>query len=152
MLTVTRLDDTNSIQRRNHNYTQTLIAPMDGMWENAVISHAAFWDIRDQDQHAGYFCLNEENTLLRFHLQEDYRQRAQELFSWIISTYTIQHAIASTIEPLYFSSCLDVQQSMSVHTYLFRDQKHVALSFHLEQSSMRKAEKHDWDEVLYFYQ
>jgi GNAT superfamily N-acetyltransferase len=152
MLTCTRLEVADRIQRRNTDYTRTLADPMDGMWENAVIARAAFWEIYDQSQYAGYFCLNTENCLLRFHLQEDYRQRAQEIFSWIISTCRIQHAIASTIEPLYFSLCLDFQQSMSLHSYLFRDQKRITLSSHLEQSTLRKAEEKDWDDVLHFYQ
>lgn len=152
MLTCIRLDFANTIQRINNDYTRTLVAPMDGMWENAIIPHTTFWEIQDQGQHAGYFCLDSDNYLLRFHLQENYQQRAQEIFSWIISTYKIQRAIASTIEPLYFSLCLDFQKRMSLHSYLFRDHKRIALSSNLEKGTFRKAEKKDWDDIMLFYQ
>jgi hypothetical protein len=89
MLTCIQLDFADTIQRINNDYTRTLVAPMDGMWENAIIPHTTFWEIQDQGQHAGYFCLDSDNYLLRFHLQENYQQRAQEIFSWIISTYKI---------------------------------------------------------------
>ena len=152
MLTCLQFDFADTIQRINNDYTHTLVAPMDGMWENAIIPHATFWEIQDHGQHVGFFCLDSDNYLLRFHLQENYQQRAQEIFAWIISAYKIQRAIASTIEPFYFSLCLDFQKSMSLHTYLFRDHKRVELSSKLEESIFRKAEKRDWDDIMLFYQ
>ena len=111
---------------------------MDGMWEGAVIAHATFWEIQDREQHVGYFCIGSDNDLLRFHLLENYQARAQEIFRWIVSTYGIQHAITSTIEPLYFSLCLDMQESITLHSYLFRDNKRIELSSglskHLQES------------------
>jgi len=102
-------------------------------------------------QHAGYFCIGSNNYLLRFHLVENYQTRAQEIFRWIISTYDIQQAITSTIEPLYFSLCLDVQKRLALHSYLSRDHKHIELSSGLSKSIFRKAEKRDLDDIARFY-
>ena len=125
---------------------------MDGMWESAVIAHAAFWEIRVREQHAGYFCIGADNVLLRFHLEEVYLDRAQEIFRWIVSTFGAQHAIVSTIEPLYFALCLDVQSSLTPHSYLFRDHRRVELSSGLSKSIFRQAEVSELASVMRFYQ
>src|SRR5258708_27972342 len=127
MITCIQLEHSDVIQQLRDDYLRTLVAPMDGMWESAIIAHATFWEIQDREQHAGYFCLDSDNYLLRFHLLENYQTWAQEIFRWIVSTYNIQHAITSTLEPLYFSLCLDVQKSITLHSYLFRYNTHLQL-------------------------
>lgn len=151
MMTYIQLEHPDSIQQIRKDYLHTLVAPMDGMWESAVITHATFWEIQDQEQHAGYFCIDSNNDLLRFHLVENYQARSQEIFRWIVSTYDIQYAITSTIEPLYFSLCLDIQSSVTLHSYLFRDNKHIELSSDLSNIIFRKAEKRELDAIVRFY-
>ena len=141
MMTCIQLEDSDAIEHIRDDYLRTLVAPMDGMWESAIIAHATFWEIQDEEQRAGYFCTGSDNDLLRFHLFENYQAQAQNIFRWVVSTYGIQYAIASTIEPLYFSLCLDIQVSMTVHSYLFRDNKRIELSSGLSNSSFRQAEK-----------
>ena len=150
-MTCAQLEHAETIQRIRDDYLRTLVAPMDGMWERAIIAHAAWWEIQDHEQHAGHFCIDSNNYLLRFHLVEQYRARAQELFRWILATYGIEHAIASTIEPLYFSVCLDVQQSMTPHSYLFRDSKRIEFASGSNESSLRKAAQSEFDDLVHFY-
>jgi GNAT superfamily N-acetyltransferase len=146
-----QIADAEAIQQIRDSYLCTLVAPMDGMWEGAVIAQATFWEIEDQGQRAGYFCVDTENYLLRFHLLEDYQARALEIFRWVISTYGIQCAIASTIEPLYFSLCLDVQSSVAIQSYLFRDHKRIALPSDVSRGVFRKAEKSELGDMVRFY-
>ncbi len=151
MMTCIQLEHSDVIQQIRDDYLRTLVAPMDGMWESAVITYATFWEIQDREQRAGYFCIGANNYLLRFHLWENYQARAQEIFRWIVSTYGIQHAITSTIEPLYFSLCLDLQISITLHSYLFRDSKRIELSSGSSNSIFRKAEKRELDDIARFY-
>ncbi len=146
-----QLEHPDVIQQMRNNYLHTLVAPMDGMWENAIIAHATYWEIQERGQYVGYFCIDSNNYLLRFHLLENYQVRAQEIFRWIVSTYRIQYAIASTIEPLYFSLCLDIQKSITLHNYLFRDHKRIELSSCLNHGIVRKAEKAELDDISRFY-
>ncbi len=150
-MTYIQLERPDLIQRLRDDYLHTLVAPMDGMWESAVIAQAAFWDIQDRERHAGYFCLGSDNQLLRFHIVEDYRTRAQDIFRWIVSAYDIKHAIASTIEPLYFSLCLDIGKNSALHSYLFRDNKRVELSSGSGDSIFKKAEKGELADLTRFY-
>ena len=146
------IEDICVIEQLQRDYLRTLVAPMDGMWESAVIAHAAFWEIQERGQHVGYFCIDANNYLLRFHLVEDYQSQGQQLFRWIVSTCNIQYAITSTIEPLYFSLCLNLQTGITLHSYLFRDHKRVELSSGLNNGIFRKAEKHELDGIVSFYQ
>lgn len=151
MITCLRLEQPSRIQQIRDDYLHTLSAPIDGMWENTVILHATFWEIQDQEQYIGHFCLDSNNYLLRFHLLESYQAQAQEIFSWILSIHRIQYAIAGTIEPRYFSLCLAVQKSSELHTYLFRDNTRIKASPRLTNTVFRKAEKSDFADISRFY-
>lgn len=145
------LEHADAIQQLRDEYLHTLIAPMDGMWASAAIAQATFWEIQVQEQRAGYYCTGASNELLRFHLREEYLDQAQEIFRWIISAYGIRNAIASTIEPLYFSLCLDVQRSITPHSYLFRDNQRRELPSGLSKSIVRKAEERELADIARFY-
>ncbi len=107
--------------------------------------------MQDRERRVGYFCLGSDNELLRFHLADDYQARAQDIFRWIVSTYGIQYAIASTIEPLYFPLCIDLGKSSERHSYLFRDNKRVTLSSGPGDGIVRKAEKGELADIARFY-
>lgn len=152
MMRYTRLDRFEIIQQLRSDYLHTLIAPMDGMWESVIISQATYWEIQDGERHAGHFCLDSNNYLLRFYLIKEHQAQAQEIFQRIISTYELQYAITSTIEPLYFALCLDFQKRITPQSYLFRDQKRIKVSVDLLTHSFRKAEKKEFDALVRFYQ
>ncbi|MGH2482807.1 MAG: hypothetical protein ACRDHW_24425, partial [Ktedonobacteraceae bacterium] len=57
MITCIQLEHSDVIQQLRDDYLQILVAPMDGMWESAVIAHTTFWEIRDREQHIGYCCI-----------------------------------------------------------------------------------------------
>ncbi len=152
MIICIQLEHFDTIQQLRDDYLRTLVAPMDGMWESTVIASATFWEIQDQEQRAGYFCVSSHQELLRFHLWDNYLDRAEAIFHWIISHYSIQQAFVSTIEPLYFSLCLDVQKNIMLHSYLFRDHQSRDLSSGLGKSLFRKAEKRELDDIVRFYQ
>jgi GNAT superfamily N-acetyltransferase len=151
MMNCIQLEHPALIQQLRDAYLRTLIAPMDGMWENAVIAHASFWEIQDQGEHVGHFCLDADRYLLRFHLLEDYLARAQEIFRWIISTYALHSAITSTIEPPYLSLCLDNQRSITLYSYLFRDSKHRELPPDLSNYLFGRAEVSAFEGIASFY-
>ncbi len=151
MITCTQIERPDAIRSMRDDYLRTLAAPMDGMWEGAVIAHATFWEIQDRGRHAGHFCVGLENDLLRFHLTEDDQARAGATFRWIVATYGIHRAIASTIEPLFFSLCLDLQVGVAPHSDLFRDGKRVERSPALGDGVVRKVGASELDDLARFY-
>jgi RimJ/RimL family protein N-acetyltransferase len=151
MLTCLKIEDATIIQSVREDYLRTLVAPMDGMWEGTAIEAATFWELQDQQQPIGHFCTSSDNYLLRFYLLTNYQQRAQEILRWIVSTYRIQYAVTSTIEPFYFSLCLDMQISIIRLSYLFRDNKRIELTSGLNSPVFKAAEKSELDTILRFY-
>src|SRR6185437_17026649 len=114
-------------------------------WERRIMSQATFWAIQDQEQYAGHFCLDSSTYLLRFHLAKAYQAQAQEIFQRILSTYELQYAITSTLEPLYFALCLDFQKHITPQSYLFRDHERLQIPTDLLTHAFRKAEKSEFD-------
>ena len=153
MMRFIQLDRSEVIQQLRSEYLRTLLAPMDGMWEGRVMSQATFWAIQDEERYAGHFCLDSSNYLLRFHLTKAYQAQAQEIFQRILSTYELQYAITSTLEPLYFAVCLDFQKRVTPQSYLFRDcdQERLQIPTYLLTRSFRRAEKREFDTLVRFY-
>jgi Acetyltransferase (GNAT) domain len=54
MLSIVQSEYYDTIESLRDDYLRTLVAPMDGMWESAIIPQAAFWEIQDREQYAGY--------------------------------------------------------------------------------------------------
>jgi len=151
MMRFIQLDRSEVIQQVRSEYLETLLAPMDGMGEGRIMSQATFWAIHDQERYAGHFCLDSSKYLLRFHLTNAYQAQAQEIFQRILSTYELQHAITSTLEPLYFALCLDFQKHITPQSYLFRDHEHLPFPTDLLTHSFRKVEKSEFDTLVRFY-
>ena len=151
VMTSVPLDRAGDIQRLREDYLRTLVAPADGMWEAAVIAHATFRDIQDRGRHAGHFCLDSSNDLLRFHLTGEYRARAQEIFRQIIAMHGIRRAISSTIEPPYLSLCLDFQKSITPHMYLFRDHTWVEPRVEAGECDVTRVRSTEFAEIVRFY-
>ncbi|GLV60528.1 hypothetical protein KDH_73470 [Dictyobacter sp. S3.2.2.5] len=133
------------------DYLRTLVAPADGMWEKAVIAQATFWEIHDGEQALGAFCLDADGTLLRVQLLEPRQGRGQEVLRWLVSDQGIQRAITSTIEPLYFSLCLDLHTSITPHSYLFRDHQRIEPPADRDPHHFRRATPDDLDTLVLFY-
>lgn len=151
MIGFMQLDRSDVIQQLRSEYLQTLLAPMDGMWERRIMSQATFWAIQDQQRVAGHFCLDASGYLLRFHLTKEYQAQAQEIFQRIVSTYELQYAITSTLEPLYFALCLDFQTGATPQSYLFRDQGRLQIPADLRTHSFRRADTGEFDTLVRFY-
>ena len=111
--------DISTIQNLKDQYLQSLVAPMDGMWDTGIINQAPHWEIYVEGEQAGYFAANKEDTLLQFYLKPAYTKKDSALFAETISKNGLRKAIVSTNDPAYLSLCLDLQQELSVHTFLY---------------------------------
>jgi RimJ/RimL family protein N-acetyltransferase len=147
-----RISDPNEIQRVRSEYTRSLRAPLDGMWERSVIDGAQYWGMRDQDRCIGYYCQDSDGNMVRFHVATAYQPQAQELFLRAISHCGAANAIVSTFESLYCSLCLDAQKTVTVHTYLFRDGMVGMPSAERSEIHFRPIRQIELKSVVGFYQ
>lgn len=150
-ITCVRLGDSPQLRNMRAEYLRTLSAPMDGMWESAVVGSATHRELRYESQRAGYFCIDSNGNLVRFHILPPYLPRGEDLFRWVISAFEISRAIVGTIEPWYLSLCLDLQAHVAVHSYLFRDAKLAESPIRPESADFRRAEESQTNEYVRFY-
>jgi RimJ/RimL family protein N-acetyltransferase len=133
-------------------YLRTLVGPLDGMWETTVIDSAAFWGIFLRDRRVGHFCLGTDRRMLRYDLIDAARMSSDAVLREIIATFAIQHAVACTLEPFYFSSCLDLQTEAVVQCYLFRDATDGRSVPDLGGLIFRKVSEDETTRLVAFYQ
>jgi RimJ/RimL family protein N-acetyltransferase len=100
-------------------YLRGLAAPMDGMWDAGFVPQAQHWEIKMRDEQAGYCAVTDEGALLQFFLLPAFEVHGPAIFEHVVSQDVVHKAVASTIDPLFLSLCLDVQKQVTVHTYMY---------------------------------
>lgn len=121
MITFEQVANLTEIADWKQAYLQTLVAPLDGYWETAVIARALHFKIWVDGRALGYFAVDKQKRLLQFYALE----QADALFTAVFESEWVATAVASTIDPAHLSLCLDRQQSVSVNSYLFHDDRPV---------------------------
>ncbi len=68
-----------------HQYIESLSGPLDGMWLTGFLPSSAHYGLYDGDQLAGYFCINDQDYLLQFYLDEQHKHLAASVFQLILN-------------------------------------------------------------------
>ncbi len=119
MISLHECSDLSSIADLKASYRKGLVAPMDGMWDTGFTDPAPHWEIRVGDDQAGYYAANDEGALLQFYVRPALAKQTQAIFDEVIAQDSLTHAMVSTIDPAFLSLCLDVNDSVTVHTYMY---------------------------------
>lgn len=119
MISLHECSDLSSILDLKADYLRSLIAPMDNMWEVGFTNVSPHWGIRSGGVRAGYYAGNDQGELLQFYVTPAFESEARALFDHVISQDSLTQAVVSTIDPSYLSLCLDVQDKVTAHTYLY---------------------------------
>lgn len=119
MISLHELSDLSSILDVKAQYLQSLVAPMDGMWEVGFTNPAPHWEMRWDGERAGYYAANQEGALLQFYVCPAFEIHGRALFDHVVAQNTVTQAVVSTVDPSFLSFCLDVQSKVIVHTYLY---------------------------------
>ncbi len=132
------------------DYLKTATAPLDGMWESGFLPFSNHWEIIIDQKQAGYFCVNDDNILLQFHLKDAFLAEAIPVFEKMINEGFAAQAIVGTNEPLFLSLCMDQQKSAEVHTYLFEQDKSVVDTISSENYKLNLATQDEFSALLNF--
>ena len=117
MITFERIAHLDEIADWKQALLQSLVAPLDGYWETAIIARAPHYRILVNGRAAGYFAADDKKRLLQFYAVEP----ADPLFDAVIESEGVETAVAGTNDPAFLSLCLDRQKAVAVNTYLFHD-------------------------------
>jgi GNAT superfamily N-acetyltransferase len=142
MITFTPIPDLAPIQRLKQAYLQTLTAPLDGYWKEAIIDPAPHWQMHIDGQLAGYFALDaikklnelvgndfnslRANRLLQFYVAPRFAHRAADLFAAMVTEHTVKTAVIFTSDPVGLVLGMDWQTAVSINSYLFEDHRPIA--------------------------
>lgn len=141
----------DEVKYLNENYVKTLVAPMDGMWYS-IIANSRYERITRNGQQLGYFCFDSEKRLLRFDLSNEFKTEAESIFASVLEKFGLKSAVCSTAEPFYLSLCLDFQKQLTIHGYLFRDNRGMqSVESERNDLTFRLAERTEMDKLEYFY-
>lgn len=132
------------------DYLKTVTAPLDGMWESGFLPFSKHWEIIIDQKQAGYFCVNDDNILLQFHLKNNLLADAISVFEKMLSEGYTAQAIVGTNEPLFLSLCMDQQNSVEIHTYLFEEDKSAAKAVSPENYQLDLATQDEFSTLLSF--
>ncbi|MFN3211535.1 MAG: GNAT family N-acetyltransferase [Henriciella sp.] len=100
-------------------YLKTLASPLDGMWEDAFFAGGQHWHIKIGGDAVGYCGTNEQNALLGFQVFDPHA--SEPCFQACMDRFAFKQAFVSTVEPAYFSHCLDRQTSLKVNALMYED-------------------------------
>lgn len=107
----------DTVAQMQRAYLSSLTGPQDAYWQEGLIAASDHYEIQLGGNTAGYFVLDSRNRMMQFHLKV--KRDAPTVFRQVLDAHQVESAFAATIEPFYFSLCLDLQQTAKVHTYLF---------------------------------
>lgn len=99
---------------------------LDGMWLCGFVPLADHFAISSGETLVGYTCVNSDGYILQYHLTENCRHDAIEVFQQLASNQlqtssVIKGAFSSTAEPQMLSYCFEAFSSFEVDTLMYRD-------------------------------
>jgi len=99
-------------------YVAQLVAPMDDMWA-AFSDGGAHHALLVEGEEAGSCSVDAEARLLRFFVLPAFLQHSEALLRLTIRELGVDHMMASTVDPTFLSSALDVASKVESHTLMF---------------------------------
>ena len=140
------------ISKTIKEYYENLIAPMDDMWEEAIIGASNYYKIVFNNSDAGYFCLDNDNILLQYYIKDKFIDETKELLRYIIQEYKIKEGFVSTIDVRSLPVFLDFNNEIHTHTLLYKDSYHVDKVSPIEGMEIRIATSTDMQNVIEYYE
>jgi GNAT superfamily N-acetyltransferase len=146
-----RLEDPDDVADLKAEHLETLTAPLDAYWEEALIGMSDHFELTVDGIRAGYFCLNADRQMTAFHLVKQFISSGSEALPFVIREHGIDTAFAGTNDPIFLSLCLDIAKRVEVHTLLFEDGGAEGVPAVDDAVSFKKAGDEDIDAVLKHY-
>ncbi len=133
-------------------YYENLIAPMDDMWEEAIIGISNYYRIVLNNNDAGYFCLDNDNILLQYFIKDKFIDESKELLKYILKEYKIKEGFVSTIDIRSLPLFLDFNNEIHTHTLLYKDIYHVDMVSPFEGTEIKIATSTDLQNIIEYYE
>lgn len=125
MIEIKRIDSIETLSALKQKYLEQTVAPLDGMWLLGFVPISQHFGFYEDNQLAGFCCINNEGYLLQFYFSPQYSYQANDLFALIVEQNSsvighVKGAFVSTAEPVYLSMCLDNYSSFNVNALMYQ--------------------------------
>ncbi len=140
------------INKTIKEYYRNLIAPMDDMWEEAIIGISNYYKIVLENNDVGYFCLDDDNILLQYFIKDKFIDKSKELFKYILEKYNIEKGFVSTIDTRSLPLFLDFNNQICTDTFLYKDVCYVDKISPIEEIEIKIATPANLQGVLEYHE
>lgn len=149
----TRKNETRkSIINLKDMYLQELLEPIDAFWEDSVVLNSVYYEITFNSELIGYFCIIDNKILVQFYISPEYNEYNKCIFKLIINKYKIESALVSTLEPVYMSLCLELNNNVEINSYIYYDKQKLSLNVKVfDNLEFELANISDFDKIKKFY-
>ena len=79
------MESTDNLAKLKKQYMRQTTAPLDGMWLCGFVPMATHFGLFEDNQLAGFFCVNDEGYLLQFFVNHDLQSQSSQLFESIVN-------------------------------------------------------------------
>ena len=112
----------DSINHLVTEYVSTLSSPFDSFLDDHIVD-STFYIIKDAKNEIGYFAIHNDRLLTQFYLKHKYLKIAQDIFTNVLTSFTIKRAFVPTCDELFLSLVIDQEFSIEKQAYFFQDNK-----------------------------
>ena len=115
-----KTEDTATIDQFRAALYQSLVAPIDGMWEVLYIAGSQPYLIQNKGENIGYCCVDEAHSVTQLFLLEDHRSLMDSVVHSLVESKLITSAKLSSNEPIAFNACLTHSKSLQQNTLCYQ--------------------------------
>lgn len=138
---------TNQIYPFINGYYETLLAPMDDMWEDSILPKSTYYRI-DEEETIGFFAIDDENIMTQFYITD---LKHEDVFIDILKYFHIKKAYVSTYDPIFKAVSDKFKLAAVSHTLLFK-QVHEPIKENTFSIESHVAMIHELEEVINYYE
>lgn len=111
--------NSETINNLRTEFYKSLTAPLDSMWQDLYIASSQAYLIEKNNQHIGYCCIDENNSLLQLYVNNKNKHLTRTIVEQLIEFKLITSASLSSIEPVSFNACLHLSKSIKTNTFCY---------------------------------
>jgi len=143
------LEDKTSISTFQTAWQNSLTFPYDGSYV-AEFNSSQHWLVKHKEERIGYACVSDKNLLYNFYIEPKYLKNGAAILEEFVKQREIKEAEVDTNNPICLSMVMELQKSIAVESYLFKDMEEVIPEE--RDVAFRLARTDELDRMLNFHQ
>lgn len=138
---------TDEIKSLVDDYYQSLIAPMDDMWEEGILPKSTYYLIT-REKPVGFFAMNDDNIMTQFYII-DYEY--SDAFVAVLNFFYIDQAIISTYDPVFHNIASKFKKASVVQGLLFTEGDLITIENPIDGIDFVEADEADLEETIRYH-